>query len=175
MFLVVAGNIFCFIFVVCTTIVITNIMKIREVLKITKQLSPFQLAGLNIMYTGNWLTGKMEHILKPHGLSEQQYNVLRILRGQHPKPVNLFEIQDRMISRMSNVTRLVDKLCEKGYVERKQCEDNRRKVEITITGKGLGLLSNLDPILSENHIRTFEKITAEEANTLNRILDKLRS
>lgn len=149
-------------------------MKLEEELKMEKFENPYHRVALNIMFTGNWLKDRVNTILKPFGLSDQQYNVLRILRGQKDKPANLFTIQERMIHRMSNATRLVEKLRLKGLVERRICEDNRRMVEITITQKGLDLLKTIQPHISENDLTVSQKLSEKEATQLADLLDKLR-
>ncbi|HEA29485.1 MAG TPA: MarR family transcriptional regulator, partial [Leeuwenhoekiella sp.] len=100
---------------------------------------------INIMYTSRVVEEVMANLLKEYELSSQQFNVLRILRGQNGKPASLFTIQERMVDRNSNTTRLVDKLIKKELVARRICPHNRRKVEITITKKGEELLKALDP------------------------------
>ena len=107
-------------------------------------------------------------------MSIEQFNVLRILRGQKGQPVNLQDIQDRMINKMSNTTRLVDKLILKGYVERFVCENNRRKVEIFITDTGLKLLNNLDPVVDETEKLITAALNTEELKTLNTLINKLK-
>ncbi len=114
-------------------------------------------------------------ILKPFDLSPEQFNVLRILRGQKGKPANMSMIQERMIAKTSNTTRLVDKLLLKELVLREVCPNNRRKMEITITEKGLELLLQLDPLV-EAHERAFSKnLTVEELEVLNELLEKFRN
>ena len=149
-------------------------MDLQEVLKMNKFESPNHRAALNIMYTGYWLAERMNKLLKPFGLSEQQYNVLRILRGQKGKPANLFMIQERMIHKMSNATRLVEKLRKKSMVERRICEENRRMVEITITKKGLDMLDKIQPSISANEKELFGRLNEKEATELADLLDKLR-
>jgi DNA-binding MarR family transcriptional regulator len=149
-------------------------MKLEEELKMKQFESPHQRTLLNIMFTSSWLGDRMSVVTKPYDISEQQYNVLRILRGQKGNPVNLIDIQDRMLHKTSNATRLVEKLRKKGLVERVLCEQNRRKVEITITKKGLGLLAELDPILNTKDTEMFKTLTNKEATILGDLLDKLR-
>ena len=120
------------------------------------------------------MADKMSEITKPYDISEQQYNVLRILRGQKGNPANLMDIQERMLHKTSNATRLVEKLRQKGMVERVLCEQNRRKVEISITNKGLDLLTELDPILNTKDSEMFKTLTKAEATLLGELLDKLR-
>lgn len=148
---------------------------IGKELKMKSFKSSYQKASLNIMFTGNWLMARTENILKPFGISQQQYNVLRILRGQGGELVNLFAIQERMLSRMSNATRLVEKLRQKGLVERQLCEANRRKVEISITKTGLELLEKIDPLLENIEEKHFKGISPEEAEKISDWLDKIRS
>lgn len=149
-------------------------MRIEEELKSAKLTDPMIKAGLNIMFTGNWLNNRVENLLKPYGISHQQFNVLRILNGKYPEAANLQDISDRMIDRMSNATRLVEKLRVKGYVTREVCPENRRKVNIRITKEGIGLLNKINPELKAHHDRIYSQITREEAIALNNILDKLR-
>jgi DNA-binding MarR family transcriptional regulator len=149
-------------------------MKLEEELKMKQFESPHHRTLLNIMFTSSWLGDRMSGITKPYDISEQQYNVLRILRGQKGKPVNLMDIQERMLHKTSNATRLVEKLRQKGLVERVLCEQNRRKVEISITRKGLDLLAELDPILNTKDTEMFTTLTNKEAILLGDLLDKLR-
>lgn len=149
-------------------------MKLEEELKMEKFKSEFQRAMLNIIFTAYWLEDRSAETFKGYGISMQQYNVLRILRGQKGKPANLFLIQDRMIHKMSNATRLVEKLRLKGYVKRVTCEENRRKVEITITDKGLQLLDELEPKIRKSEADTFSRLSEKDAAQLGRLLDKLR-
>lgn len=149
-------------------------MKLELAIKQKQFKDEYQRAMLNIMYTANWLELTSTKLLKPFGLSIQQFNVLRILRGSHPNTLNLLDIQERMMDKMSNATRLVEKLRQKNLLTRHQCPDNRRKVEIAITDKGLDLLQKLDPVLVENHLSLSKKLTKEEAVWLGEILDKIR-
>lgn len=136
--------------------------------------SPYQRAIINIIFTGNWLTAESESKLKAFGISQQQYNVLRILRGQQSKAINLCDIQERMMSRMSNATRLVEKLRQAGYVTRELCQENRRKVEIAITEKGLELLEQIEPGMKEHEQELAKRLSEAEVKELSRLLDKAR-
>ncbi|MEC5142073.1 MarR family transcriptional regulator [Chitinophaga sp. 212800010-3] len=149
-------------------------MKLEEELKQAKFKDEFQRAQLNIIFTGIWLEVITNQTLKQYDLSSQQFNVLRILRGSRPNPLNLLDIQERMMDRMSNATRLVEKLRQKGLLTRRQCPSNRRKVEIEITEKGLELLKKLDPVMEEQHLKLAKKITKQEADLINDLLDRLR-
>ena len=148
-------------------------MRLEEEIKQPHFKHPFEKAILNVRFTTNWLDQIILSVLKPYGLSEEQYNVLRILRGQYPQPSSLQLIGERMLNRMSNVTRLVEKLRRNDLVTREVCPENRRKVDILITKKGLALLEEIAPQLEEA-LRTHQHITDEEVAELNRILDKFR-
>jgi len=130
---------------------------------------------MNIMYTQNVLGENFNETVKDYDLSPEQYNVLRILRGQKGKPANMCVIQERMIARTSNTTRLVDKLLLKGLVTREVCEENRRKMEILITEKGLNLLSELDPLLNAHEEKFSNNLTPTELEHLNTLLEKYRT
>ncbi len=143
---------------------------------ITKPIKdPYVRAFLNVMFTGVWLQQKMGQLLKPFDITEPQYNVLRILRGQHGEAMNLYEIQDRMIQKMSNVSRLIDKLVAKKLVTRKECKENRRRVDIAITQKGLDLLDSLDPYIEPFFKVLNQNITKDEARQIGELLDKMRN
>ena len=148
-------------------------MRLEDEIKQPYFKDPFEKAILNVRFTNGWLDQIILSILKPYNLSEEQYNVLRILRGQHPTPSPLQLISERMLNRMSNVTRLVEKLRLSGLVTREVCPENRRKVDILITKKGLALLDEIAPVL-DAELHRHQHITAEEVTELNRILDKFR-
>lgn len=151
-------------------------MKELESVVKTKQKLPFARATvINIMYSNNWVKDELLSVLKPYDLSLEQFNVLRILRGQKGQAINLQDIQERMINKMSNTTRLVDKLILKGHVKRAICKNNRRKVEIEITKTGLLILDDIDPCIdsAENHITS--NLNESELEQLNTLLNKLRT
>ena len=129
-----------------------------------------QKAMLNIMFTANWMSGLQNEFFKTYGLSPQQYNILRILRGAN-QPLKVQTIKSRMIDRSPNVTRLTDKLIDKALIERLNCETDRRVVQIQITQKGLDLL-NLIP--SDQYKTLLHNLSEKEAQELNVLLDKLR-
>ena len=150
-------------------------MTIEEVIKSTVKLDNAKKVILNIMYTQNVIQDHFNELIKPYDLSGEQYNVLRILRGQKGNPANMCVIQERMIAKTSNTTRLVDKLLLKDFVTRNVCPNNRRKIEVLITQKGLDVLRELDPKIDE-HERTFaENISTEELELLNQLLEKYRT
>jgi DNA-binding MarR family transcriptional regulator len=148
---------------------------LEELIKTKPIKDPYQRAFLNIMYTGNWLLTKINQLLKPYDITEPQYNVLRILRGQNGATMSLFEIQDRMIQKMSNVSRLIDKLLDKELVVRKECKMNRRKVDIVITQKGLDLLTELEPHIDKTFALRAANLEAKQATALGEMLDMMRN
>lgn len=127
-------------------------------------------ALINIKYTANWLNSKENEFFKPYGISPQQYNILRILRGAKDK-IKVQIVKDRMIERAPNATRLMDKLCDKFFIERERCEHDRRVVYVKITKTGLELLYTID---DNKNLSFLENLTDEEALTLSDLLDKLR-
>lgn len=127
-------------------------------------------AMLNIKYTAGWLDQVGAEILKPFNISEQQYNILRILRGAN-KEITVTQVKERMIQKSPNATRLMDKLCEKKLIDRSRCENDRRVVFVKITKKGLDLL---DRINMSDFDQYANRLTEEEAALLNQLLDKLR-
>lgn len=150
-------------------------MKIEEIIKSTKALPLEKRTLLNILYTQSVASEKFTEVLKPYDLSGEQYNVLRILRGQNGKPANMCVIQERMLAKTSNTTRLVDKLLLKDLVTREVCSENRRKMEITITQKGLDVLSELDPKVDAHEQKFAGNLSAEELEQLNTLLEKFRT
>lgn len=148
-------------------------MKIEQLLKTDQNLPPTRKLLLSILHITNLINDKISETLKPFDISISQFNVLRILRGQKGKPANLSTIQERMINKMSNTTRLVDKLIAKEYVERMVCEENRRKVEITITTQGLNFLQEIDPLVDKAESLITENLTSKEIESLTQNLQKL--
>jgi DNA-binding MarR family transcriptional regulator len=163
----------------CITFVPTNIvitiMKIEEIIKSSVAMDDAKKVILNLMYTQTVIADKFNEILKPHDLSSEQYNVLRILRGQKGCPANMCLIQERMIAKNSNTTRLIDKLLLKDLVTREVCPENRRKIEVQITTKGLELLQELDPKVLEHEKLFATNLTSEEIEHLNTLLEKYRT
>ena len=132
-------------------------------------------AFLNIMVTGTWLEGRMNTLLKPYGLTEPQFNVLRILRGQQGASMNLYEISERMVHPTSNVSRIIDKLLEKGWVLRKACEENRRRVDITITPAGLKLLETVQGPIDMQFKAFSSRLSEDVALGLSDALEAIRN
>jgi DNA-binding MarR family transcriptional regulator len=150
-------------------------MTIEDIIKSKSPIPLSKKTVLNILYTQNVVADKFNEVLKPFDISGEQFNVLRILRGQQGCPANMFLIQERMLARTSNTTRLVDKLLLKGLVTRDVCPENCRKMEVMITGKGLQLLSELDPKVVEHENLFASNLTAEELEQLNFLLEKFRT
>lgn len=148
-------------------------MEFSEIVKQEKFSSNQAKAVLNVLYTANWLEDLIRRQLKPFGVSHEQYNVLRILRGNHPDSYALQEIRDRMLNRWSNASRLVEKLRKKGYVTRRQSKENRRKVEIEITKQGLQLLEEIEDEVPMDSLYR-KGLSSEEARRLSDKLDQMR-
>lgn len=148
-------------------------MKLEDEIRQRSFKNNYQRLIVNLLYTHGWLNGLMANPLKEYDLSPQQFNILRILRGQHPRPSSVNLLKERMLDKMSNASRLVEKLRIKGLVERDICPQDRRSVNVRITEKGLELLKTLDQTESEWENR-FHALDQEEAGTLNVLLDKLR-
>ena len=127
-------------------------------------------ALINIKYTANWLSSKEVEFFKPYGISPQQYNILRILRGAK-EAIKVQLVKERMIERSPNATRLMDKLLEKNLISRYRCEHDRRVVYIEITAVGLELLSNID---KEEKLSFLKNLSENDAKLLSDLLDKIR-
>lgn len=148
-------------------------MKLESEIIQKKFKDEYHKAIVNIVYTYNWMIEKQTKQLKPFEITLQQYNILRILRGQHPNPVTVKLIKERMLDKMSDVSRLVEKLRVKEFVARNICQHDRRNVDILITEKGLELLKELDP--KEKEMEEFmSNLDQKEIEQLNIYLDKLR-
>lgn len=148
-------------------------MELEKEIQQTKFKSQKHKAILNVFVTSGWLSCQQQRFFKEHGLSPQQYNVMRILRGQKGSPITINGIQERMLDKSSNASRLIDKLTEKKLADRVISKVDRRQVDIIITEKGLSLLKKIDSEI-ENMENSYSNITEKEAQELNRILDKLR-
>ena len=157
----------------------TNIMiakmKIEEIIKATVAMDDAKKVILNIIYTQHVIGDKFNEIFKPSDLSNEQYNVLRILRGQKGKPANMSIIQERMLAKNSNTTRLIDKLLLKKLVTREVCPANRRKIEVLITQKGLDVLAELEPNINSHEQLFASNLNHEELIQLNTLLEKYRN
>ena len=130
-------------------------------------------ALVNIIYTHNFLMNKMTSFFKSRGITRQQFNVLRILRGQYPRSANLNLIKERMLDKMSDASRIVERLRLKKLIDRKQSANDRREVEITINQDGLRLLTETDEEIKKFY-QMFDSLSADEVTLLNSLLDKFR-
>jgi DNA-binding MarR family transcriptional regulator len=148
-------------------------MRIEEEIKQIKFKDEFQKLMINQLFTGKWITNIISKSLRQFGLTSQQYNVLRILRGQKDSAISVNAISERMIDKMSNVSRLVDKLKAKGLVRRKVNLEDRRQVDIEITEKGIALIVEVEKSEPEMMNR-FSQLSEEDAKKLNELLDKFR-
>jgi MarR family transcriptional regulator, 2-MHQ and catechol-resistance regulon repressor len=148
-------------------------MGIEKEIHQQKFRSARQKAMLNILFTNGWFTEKMKTILAPEDITPQQYNILRILRGSFPKPLSTLQIRERMLDRMSDTSRIVDRLVAKQLVKKVVCAKDRRLVDVTITERGQNLLKKLDTQVN-NMDSILSNITEKEAETISNLLDKLR-
>jgi hypothetical protein len=133
----------------------------------------FQKMGINIIYTANWLNERIASFLAKEDITLQQYNILRILRGSEV-PLSTLQIRERMLDKMSDTSRIVDRLIVKDLVQKSACKADKRLVDITLTDKGIQLVNKLD-LYNDQIDATLKGVSEAEANTLNQILDKLRN
>ena len=133
----------------------------------------YHKAVVNVVFTYNWLMERQIEIIKPFGITLQQFNVLRILRGRYPEPATIKLIKERLIDKMSDASRIVEKLRIKGMAKRNICQDDRRNVDVCITDKGLNLLSKIDLVMPEI-FDIMKNLNNTEIIMLNNLLDKLR-
>jgi MarR family 2-MHQ and catechol resistance regulon transcriptional repressor len=150
-------------------------MGIKEDIKQIKDFrSEHHKAAVNIIYTHCWLTEEYKKLFEPHQITLQQYNVLRILRGSFPDPISTLEIRNRMLDKMSDVSRIVDRLLAKELLTKKTCPTDKRLVDVLISKKGIEVLECVDQL---NHVMDafLHGVSEEEASLLNQLLDKLRS
>ena len=148
-------------------------MGIEKDIQQEKFKSSHQKAGINIIYTASCMNLHTSHVLRQFDLTPPQFNVLRILRGQFPKAISVNEIISRMLDKSSNASRIVEKLKAKDFIERKECEQDRRQVDVSITQKGLNLLNEIDQ-MEDKFVFGIGSLTEEEAETLSTLLDKGR-
>lgn len=147
-------------------------MKIEDEIK-SKFDNEFQKALVNLLYTNYQIGGMMRSHFKKFDITSQQFNILRILRGQLPEPASIGLLKERMLDKSSDVSRIVDRLLLKKLIERAECKTDRRQKDIAITKKGLELLSKIDDS-DKNQDPILSNLTAKEAEQLNLLLDKVR-
>ena len=130
-------------------------------------------AMINLLFTYGWTVERLKQFVSDHGITHQQFNILRILRGNHPTPLSTLTIRERMIDKMSDTSRIVDRLLSKGLVKKVICRKDRRLVDITITDKGLRLLEKLDG-RQDDMDGILSNLSEKEASSLSKLLDKIR-
>lgn len=148
-------------------------MKLEDEIKQEKFKDEYHKLLINLMFTGSWLNIRQIHFFKKYDISPQQYNLLRILRGQYPNPASVNLLIDRMLDKQSNASRLVDKLDLKGFVKRKKCKTDKRQVDVVLSSKGLLLLEKIDKDV-ENLDNIIKNLSTTEAKKLSDLLDKMR-
>lgn len=147
-------------------------MNVEKIIKTDKKIPLPSRTIIHLSMVANKINETITAALKPYDMSPQQFNVLRILRGRKGQPANLSTLNERMVTKMSNTTRLVDKLISKGYVDRTVCPSNRRKVEIRITKDGEAILIKLDEAIAKAEIEILKKLKNKDLEELNHLLDK---
>ena len=148
-------------------------MSIDEEIKQSQFRNPHQKAAINLMYTANWLESRQKDFFKPFGITNQQFNILRILRGQFPQKISGAEIKSRMIDQNSDVSRLLDRLMVKKMITKCQSSDDKRAADVGITEKGLERLKRIDLEITRLD-EILSKLTDEEATQLSNLLDRAR-
>lgn len=147
-------------------------MKIEDEIQQKAFHSVHQKAVVNLIYTASWLIGNQQKFLSLFGITARQFNILRILRGQHPRGLSATAIKSRMLDRNSDVSRLLDRLAKKGLVVRKSCASDKRATDVFITEKGLDILTEINR--DREKIDNMLSLTAEEAELLSTLLDRAR-
>jgi len=133
----------------------------------------YQKAVVNLIYTSNWMRERTSGIIEAEGITPQQFNILRILRGSHPMPLSTLQIRERMLDKMSDTSRIVDRLITKGLVKKYICKKDRRLVDVIIAEKGMKMLERLDKRQDEMDA-ILGNLTEKEASSLSKLLDKIR-
>lgn len=148
-------------------------MKLEQEIKQPKFRNEYHKVAVNLIYTFNWLAKAQTELFKKHDITGNQFNILRILRGQYPKPAAVCLLRERMLDKMSDASRLVERLRVKGLVQRELSQEDRRRVDVKITDKGLKLLAEIDR-MNDHYDELLKKLSPTEATKLNNLLDKLR-
>src|SRR5882724_2877747 len=149
-------------------------MSIEKDINQQKFRNEHQKSAINLIYTFNWLNEKIDKIFEQYDITQQQFNILRILRGAGGGPLSTLQIRQRMLDKMSDTSRIVDRLIKKGLVKKNICKADRRLVDVVITEKGKRLLEKIDNS-SEDMDAIFKNLSQGDAKTLNQLLDKLRN
>lgn len=149
-------------------------MGIQEDIKQRKAFrNEYQKLAVNLLFSTSWLTETFKQVLEPYDVTMQQFNILRILRGAHPEPLTTMEIRERMLDKMSDVSRIVDRMISKNLVTKSVCPADKRLVDVNIADKGIMLLEQLD-LLEQEMDGHLAHLTTQEAKILNDLLDKMR-
>lgn len=149
-------------------------MGIEKDIKQSTFRNEYQKAILNLLFTYGWTIERIKNIIEEEGITHQQYNILRILKGSHPLPLSTLQIRERMLDKMSDTSRIVDRLIAKGLVKKSTSKKDKRLVDVNITDKGKKLLEKME-CCHEKMDSIFANLTTEEAENLSRLLDKLRN
>lgn len=149
-------------------------MGIEQDIHQLKFRNEYQKAAINLIYTSGWLSERTRELFAPEDITPQQFNILRILRGSHPHPLSTLQIRERMLDKMSDTSRIVDRLIAKGLVKKGTCKKDRRLVDITISDKGRKLLEKFDTREDELD-GILSNLNKKEAIILSDLLDKIRS
>jgi DNA-binding MarR family transcriptional regulator len=148
-------------------------MRLEDEIKQEKFKNEYQKAIINIYFTNCFITSKFQDILKEYKITSQQYNILRILRGQYPKSATMGKIKERLLDRSSDITRMIDRLVSKKMVERRGSRKDRRLVEAKITQYGLEMLEKMD-VCEDRMNKILSHLPEKEVKKLNELLDKVR-
>jgi DNA-binding MarR family transcriptional regulator len=139
----------------------------------TRFRNAWQKASINLLYTLGWMKDKMKPVFESEDITAQQFNILRILRGSYPQPLSTLQIRERMLEKMSDTSRIVDRLITKGLVKKVTCKSDRRLVDVIITDKGKKLLERLD-LKQDEMDKVLGNLSENEAEQLSELLDKIR-
>lgn len=150
-------------------------MRLEDAIKQPKFGNEKEKAMLNVMYTAAWWNLQTTKLLKPFDISWQQFNIMRILRGRRGKPATVKLLTERMIDKMSNASRLVEKLRKKGLVERTECEHDRRRVDILLTKAGQELVDTASAELKDHMATLLSELTPEQAALINDLMEIVRA
>lgn len=148
-------------------------MGIEQDIKQTSFRNEYQKAAINIIFTFNWMNERMKAMFDKEEITPQQFNILRILRGA-AKPISTLQIRQRMLDKMSDTSRIVDRLLAKGLVKKNTCPGDKRLVDVTITDKGKKMLERMD-LLAPEMDALLKNLGEDDARLLNELLDKIRS
>ena len=149
-------------------------MGIEEDIQQNKFRNPHQKAAINLLYTHSWMREKTKAVFDAEDITPQQFNILRILRGSFPQPLSTLQIRERMPEKMSDTSRIVDRLIAKGVVKKLTCKNDRRLVDVIITDKGKKMLERLDEKQDEID-GVLGNLSEKDANILSDLLDKIRN